>query len=163
MLHTSTLFGSIFRTLRDLFMQLKKNDLKVFFLISSIQIEKRFKIFLTKKYKTRRVQPLRASLWFSHMVGWRTWFRENQSSERKIKNMLIIYILYWFSVDEVFYFFAFLATRKKFLNFLLQFLSPNYMLLLLIIIEQNIILTKWPVNWKTLVLRISIPNLKLIR
>ena len=39
-------------------------------------------------------------------------------------------------------FFLFLATRKKFRNFRLQFLGPNYMLLLLIIIEQNIILTK---------------------
>ena len=42
-------------------------------------------------------------------------------------------------------------------------LGPNYMLLLLIVIEQNIILTKSYVNRKTLVLRISVPNFKSIR
>ena len=47
-------------------------------------------------------------------------------------------ILYWLSVDGEFYFFSFLVTRKKFLNFLLQFLGPNNMLLLLKIIEHNI-------------------------
>ena len=68
-------------------------------------------------------------------------------------------ILYWLSVvGAFFFFFSFLATRKKFLNFLLQFLGPNYMLLLLIIIEQNIISTKSSDSRKTLALRISVLN-----
>ena len=120
------------------------------------------KFFCPKKYKTRRVKPLRASLWFSRMVGWCTWFRENQSSDTKIKSMLIIYIVLTFGWRSIL-FFSFVATRKKFLNFLLQFLGPNYMLLLLIIIKQNIILTKSSVTRKTLVLRISVLNFKSIR
>ena len=45
----------------------------------------------------------------------------------------------------------------------MQFLGPNYMLLLLIIIEQNIILRNSSVNRKTLVFRISVRNFKSIR
>ena len=44
-----------------------------------------------------------------------------------------------------------------------EFLGPNYMLLLLVIIEQNTILTKSSINRKTLVLRISVPNFKSFR
>ena len=78
--------------------------------------------------------------------------------------MLIIYIVLAFGWREIlFYFFFIFGDEKKIPEFLTAFLGPNYMLLLLIIIEQNIILTKSTVNRKTLVLRISVPNFKSIR
>ena len=116
------------------------------------------KFFFPKKYETRWVNPLCASLWFSRMVGWCTWFRENQSSEKNIK-ICSLSILYWLSVDGAFYFFVIFGDEKK----IPEFLDPNYMLLLLIFIEQNIILTKLCVNQKTLVFRISVTNFKSIR
>ena len=78
---------------------------------------------------------------------------------QKIKNMLIIYLVLAFGWRSILFIFFIFGDEKKFLNFLLQFLGPNYTLLL-IIIEQNIILTKSSVNRKTLVLRISVSNLK---
>ena len=40
------------------------------------------------------------------MVGWCTWFRENQSSDTKIKNILFIYIELAFSWRRFFFFFG---------------------------------------------------------
>ena len=55
--------------------------------------------------------------------------------------MLIIYIVLAFGWRTILFIFFIFGDEKKFLNFLLQFLGPNYMLLLLII-EQNIISTE---------------------
>ena len=71
----------------------------------------------------------------------------------KNKKYALYLYCFGFRFTEHFIFLLFWTTRNKFLNFLLQFWGPNYMLLLLIIIEQNIILTKSSVNRKKLVLR----------
>ena len=69
------------------------------------------------------------------------WIRENQSSVTKIKNMLIIYIELASDWQSILFFFVF-GDHKKIPEFWTAIFRPNYMLLLLIIIEENIILTK---------------------
>ena len=73
--------------------------------------------------------------------------------------MLIIYIVLAFGWRSILFIFFIFGDEKK----IPEFLGPNNMLLLLIIIEKNIILTKPSVNRKSLVLRISVPNFKSIR
>ena len=114
---------------------------------------------------------------FAHPYDFHAWsdgvhdFAKTSYLTQKLK-ICSLSILYWLSVDGAFYFFSFFATRKQLLNFyflikrkycLLQFLVPNYMLWLLIIIKQSIILTKSSVNRKTPVLRINVRNFKSIR
>ena len=119
------------------------------------------KFFCPKNHKTRRVKPLRTSLWFSRMVEWWTWFRENQSSDTKIKNMLINYIVLAFGWRSIFFFFF--GDEKKIPQFFTAILGPKLHVIIINNYRTKHNIDKIYVNRKTPVLRISVLNFKSIR